>query len=54
MNIVGHIRSLLWRFLGIDYGHIIKVIDNVYLDEDNQAYIGNHTYNNALDGAMLL
>lgn len=46
MNIVGHIRTLLWRLLGVDYGHILKVIDNVYLDEDKYTNIGKHTYNN--------
>lgn len=43
------LRTLLWRILGIDYSHILRVIDYVYLKEDAFAKIGHKSYsNNAL------
>lgn len=43
------LRNLFWRILGIDYNHILKVIDYVYLKEDKYAEIGSWSYsNNAL------
>ena len=40
------IRKFLWRMLGIEYHHILKMVDDVYLDEDSYTYIGLHSYNN--------
>lgn len=40
------IRSLLWRILGVDYKHILKIIDYVFLSEDQHTKIGRKTYNN--------
>lgn len=43
------IRTLLWRILGINYSHILKDIDHIYLKEDNFTSIGEYSYdNNAL------
>ena len=40
------IRSILWRLLGIDYNHIMRVIDAVYLKEDKHSTIGHKSYDN--------
>lgn len=49
MNIVNGIRNILWRILGVDYHHVLKVIDYVYLKEDTYTEIGHKSYcNNAL------
>lgn len=40
------IRKLLWRILGIDYNHILKNIDHIYLKEDKYSQIGKMSYNN--------
>ena len=40
------IRSILWRLLGIDYNHIMKVIDAVYLKEDKHTSVGHKSYDN--------
>lgn len=40
------IRKLLWRILGVDYKHILKDIDHVYLSEDKYTQIGDMSYNN--------
>ena len=43
------IRAILWRILGIDYDHILKVVDSVYLKEDRCSSMGYRSYdNNAL------
>lgn len=43
------IRKYLWQILGVDYNHILKVIDYVYLKEDRYTKIGRKSYsNNAL------
>lgn len=42
-------RTVLWRILGIDYNHILKIIDYIYLKEDKFTSIGFRSYcNNAL------
>lgn len=46
MEIKEKIRFLLWRLLGIDYRHILKVVDDVYLKEDHFSSVGIHTYDN--------
>ena len=46
MSLKTKFRFLLWRLLGIDYQHILKVIDDVYLVEDKYTSIGAHSYNN--------
>lgn len=46
MSIKEKIRTCLWHLLGIDYHHILKVIDDVYLIEDEYTFIGAHSYNN--------
>lgn len=40
------IRNILWRILGIDYNHILKVIDFRYLKEDSFKNIGHKSYDN--------
>lgn len=40
------LRRYLWRILGIDYSHILKVVDSVYLKEDSYATVGHKSYNN--------
>ena len=40
------IRFCLWRILGIDYHHVLRVVDDVYLKEDAFTFIGTHSYNN--------
>ena len=40
------IRKFLWRVLGIDYLHIIKNIDHIYLNEDKYSCLGEKSYNN--------
>lgn len=49
MRVIKIIRKCLWRILGIDYDHILKVIDYVYLKEDKHTIMGFRSYsNNAL------
>lgn len=40
------LRKILWRILGIDYSHILKVIDCRYLKEDCHKSIGYMSYDN--------
>lgn len=40
------IREFLWRILGIDYSHILRVIDNVYVKEDKHTQLGHKSYCN--------
>lgn len=40
------IREILWRILGIDYHHILKVIDYRYLSKDLHKIIGYKSYDN--------
>ena len=40
------IRSILWRILGIEYDHVLKVIDHVFLKEDRHTLIGHKSYDN--------
>lgn len=40
------IRMLLWRLLGIDYSHIMRLVDHVYLKEDVHTAIGEGSYDN--------
>lgn len=48
-NLISLIRHIFWRILGVDYRHILRVIDFVYLKECKPAKIGTGTYdNNAL------
>lgn len=49
MSLVNKLRKGLWRILGVDYNHILKIIDYVYLKEDRHTTIGFKSYsNNAL------
>lgn len=49
MSLITNIRKFLWRILGIDYNHILKTIDYVYLKEDPHTRMGYMSYsNNAL------
>lgn len=42
-------RLVLWRILGIDYNHILKEVDSVFLKEDSYTTLGYKSYdNNAL------
>lgn len=40
------LRTLLWRVLGIDYEHVLKVFDHVYLKEDCFSSVGHKSYDN--------
>lgn len=40
------IRRYLWRLLGVDYDHILKVVDYVFLKDDAFSQIGYKSYNN--------
>ncbi len=40
------IRRYLWQLLGVDYSHIQKVVDCVFLKSDSFTTIGKKTYNN--------
>lgn len=43
------IRTIIWRLLGIDYNHALKIVDCVYLKEDCYSTVGYKSYdNNAL------
>lgn len=43
------LRWLLWRVLGIEYEHVQRVMDSVYLKEDYYSSLGYKSYdNNAL------
>lgn len=44
--LVKKFRNILWRILGIDYAHILKVIDHIYLKNDPYAIVGHNTYDN--------
>ena len=46
MSLKEKIRFCLWRMLGIDYTHIMRVVDDVYLKEDVYTTIGSHSYYN--------
>lgn len=49
MSFIRIFRKFLWRVLGIDYEHILKVVDCVYLKEDMYTTLGYKSYsNNAL------
>lgn len=49
MNLMNCIRRVLWRILGIDYNHILRTIDYVYLKEDKFSELDYKSYaNNAL------
>lgn len=46
---ISKLRRFLWRVLGIDYNHMIRVVDMPYLKNDNFTTYGEGTYdNNAL------
>lgn len=46
MNIKKKIRFILWRLLGIDYAHIMRVVDEVYLKESNSVKSDAKSYDN--------
>ena len=43
---ISKLRRFLWRVLGIDYNHMIRVVDMPYLKNDNFTTLGEGTYNN--------
>ena len=46
---ISKLRRFLWRVLGIDYNHMIRVVDMPYLKNDNFTTLGEGSYdNNAL------
>ena len=46
---ISKLRRFLWRVLGIDYNHMIRVVDMPYLKNDNFTTLGEGKYdNNAL------
>ena len=46
---ISKLRRFLWRVLGIDYNHMIRVVDMPYLKNDNFTSLGEGKYdNNAL------
>ena len=46
MSIRSTFRRYLWRLLGVDYDHILKVVDCVFLKDDMCSHIGYKSYNN--------
>ncbi|WP_062059369.1 CatB-related O-acetyltransferase [Aquimarina longa] len=40
------VRHVLWRLLGIDYHHALRIHDYVFLKNDNFSSIGHKTYDN--------
>lgn len=40
------VRSFLWRILGLEYSHVLKVVDSVYLKEDRYSSFGYKSYDN--------
>lgn len=40
------IRRILWRILGIDHQHIVRVVDQPFLKNDRYTTVGEGTYNN--------
>lgn len=49
MKIIRKFRKFIWHILGIDYAHILRVVDYIYLKEDRYTNIGYKSYsNNAL------
>ena len=46
MGIKKNIRSILWKILGIDYDHVLRIVDGVYLKEDHYTSLGHKSYNN--------
>lgn len=40
------IRRLLWRIMGVDYTHMMRVVDDVYVSESRSADLGKGSYNN--------
>ena len=46
MSLKEKIRFCLWRILGIDYHHILRVVDHVFIKEDAYTDIGRHSINN--------
>ena len=43
---IKRIRHFLWHLLGIDYDHILKVVDYNYLRQGSNVQIGNKSYSN--------
>lgn len=43
---IGRIRRFLWRVLGVDYEHMMRVVDHVYVSESEVAQLNSHSYNN--------
>lgn len=49
MKFMVKLRRLLWRLLGVDYNHILKVVDVSWLREDKKTCWGKYSYaNNAI------
>lgn len=46
MKTLGTIRRFLWRLLGIDYDHIVRVVAYTYAKEDTLTYMGHKSYAN--------
>lgn len=46
MKIFNRFRAVVWRILGIDYAHIMRVVDDVYLKESNSVKSGAKSYDN--------
>ena len=44
---ISKLRRFLWRVLGIDYNHMIRVVDMPYLKNDNFTTLGEGTYDNS-------
>lgn len=44
MSLKDKIRHYIWRFLGVDYRHILYVVDYVYFKEDKNCTKGHRSY----------
>lgn len=40
------LRKILWRVMGVNYEHVMRVIDPVYTKEDKYTIIGKNSYAN--------
>ncbi|WP_203258696.1 CatB-related O-acetyltransferase [Hyunsoonleella ulvae] len=47
---MSRIRKILWRILGIDFRHTMRIHDYIFLDKDKYTSIGKKSYNN---GALI-
>lgn len=46
MKMKEKLRKILWRVMGVNYEHVMRVIDPVYTKEDKYTIIGKNSYAN--------